>query len=75
VVKISLAIGIIAGVFAGTMSEKGYPTTTGLQGISMLAGIVAMGMWVNWSSQQTDANAKDFKLGLGGWLITIGWIM
>lgn len=35
----------------------------------------AMGMWVDWSQRELGADAKKLKLGLGGWLITIGWLL
>jgi len=75
VVKIALAVGIILGVVAATFSEKGYPFTSAVQFLAMISGIVAMGMWVDWSQRELGADAKKLKLGLGGWLITIGWLL
>ena len=75
VVKIALAAGIILGVLCGTFSEKGHPTITVLQFLAMIAGIVAMGMWVDWSRRELGVDAQKLKLGLGGWLITIGWLL
>ena len=46
-----------------------------MQFLAMVAGIVAMGMWVDWSQRELAADAAKLKLGLGGWLITIGWLL
>jgi len=75
VVKIALAAGIILGVVCGAYSEKGHPFTTSVQFLAMVAGIVAMVMWVDWSQRELKADAGKLKLGLGGWLITIGWLL
>lgn len=75
VVKLALAVGIILGVVAGTFSEKGDRFVPVMQFLAMVAGIVAMGMWVDWSQRELAADAAKLKLGLGGWLITIGWLL
>lgn len=74
IVKLSLAIAVIVGTLAAAFSEKTQFLLAG-QAVMVLAGIVAMAVWVSWESSQNDTSAKDLKMGAGAWMITFGWLV
>eukprot|EP00039_Didymoeca_costata_P008142 m.108479 g.108479 ORF g.108479 m.108479 type:complete len:498 (-) comp13967_c0_seq2:79-1572(-) len=76
IVKVSLAIAILALVAGATFSEKtkylGYS-----QIIGALGGLVAMASWMYWLDNEGTVITGDdnMDLGTGGILITTGWVL